>query len=220
MTAGRFVQSGIRKTRYAVAHFLCSGVHDDMTRRFAPHSLLLLTLLAAGSGGCATSRAAMDGAGQFGRGLGDAATAPLDDFNLRRELIPTVLLQARNNPYDMRNLGRCSTIAREVERLDDALGPDTDEPPQGQGTTRSEQVADAGADLALDMVRDGVRDFIPGRSWIRRLSGAEQHSREVQASIEAGRMRRSFLKGMGMQQNCAPPAAPRWFRPAARRRPG
>ncbi|MBB5746033.1 hypothetical protein [Brevundimonas variabilis] len=159
----------------------------------------------------------MDGAGQFGRGFGGAATAPLDDFNLRRETIPTVLLQARNNPYDMRNLGRCSTIAREVARLDDALGPDTDEPPQGQGTTRSEQMADAGADLALDMVRDGVRDFIPGRSWIRRLSGAEQHSREVQASIQAGLMRRSFLKGMGMQQNCAPPAAPRWFRPDTRR---
>ncbi|PZO06214.1 MAG: hypothetical protein DCF28_02045 [Alphaproteobacteria bacterium] len=191
-----------------------------MTSPFAPRAFVLFAILATGLAGCETSRAAMEGAGQFGRGLGGAATAPLEDFNLRREYIPTVLLQARNNPYDMRNLGRCATIAREVERLDDALGPDTDEPAQGQGTTRSEQMADAGADLALDMVRDGVRDFIPGRSWIRRLSGAEQHSREVQASIQAGLMRRSFLKGMGMQQNCAPPAAPRWFRPDARRRPG
>ena len=191
-----------------------------MTHRITPRACALLVVLTAGLGACETSRAAMGGAGQFGRGLGNAATAPLEDFNLRREYIPTVLLQARNNPYDMRNLGRCSTIAREVERLDDALGPDTDEPPQGQGTTRSEQMAEAGADLALDMVRDGVRDFIPGRSWIRRLTGAEQHSREVQASIRAGLMRRSFLKGMGMQQNCAPPAAPRWIRPDTRRRPG
>lgn len=191
-----------------------------MIKSYAPQACVLAAISALGLSGCETSRAAMGGANQFSRGLTDAATAPLEDFNVRREQIPTVLLQARENPYDMRNLGRCATIAREVDRLDDALGPDEDEPPQGQGTTRSEQMADAGADLALDLVRDGVRDFIPGRSWIRRLSGAEQHSRDVQASIRAGLMRRSFLKGMGMQQNCAPPAAPRWFRPDPQRRPG
>lgn len=178
---------------------------------------LSLVLVATGLGGCATGRAAIDGAGKFGRGVGDAATAPLEDFNLRREQIPTVLLQARDNPYDMRNLNRCATIAQEVHRLNGVLGPDTDEPKPGQGTTRSEQMADASAELALDLVRDGVRDFIPGLSWIRRLSGAERHSRDVQASIQAGLLRRAFLKGMGMQQNCAPPAAPSWFRPEMRR---
>ncbi len=190
-----------------------------MTRYSAPILCLSAAILMGGLSGCASGRAAMDGAGKFGRGVGNAATAPLDDFNLRREYIPTVLLQARDNPYDMRNLDRCATIAQEVHRLNGALGPDTDEPPPGQGTTRSEQVADASADLALDLVRDGVRDFIPGRSWIRRLTGAERHSQDVQASIRAGLSRRSFLKGMGMQQNCAPPAAPSWFRPELRRRP-
>jgi hypothetical protein len=64
-----------------------------------------------------------------------------------------------------------------------------------------------------DAIRDATTDFIPGRGWIRRLSGAEQHSRHVQSAIQAGRMRRAFLKGTGMQRNCAPPAAPGWFRP-------
>lgn len=159
---------------------------------------------------------AVDGAQQFGAGLGAAATAPLDDLNLRRERIPTVLLQAEANPYDLRNLNQCATIGAEITRLNEALGPDTDEPAAQDGSYRSEQAADAAAAAALAAVRDATTDFIPGRSWIRRLSGAEQHSRHVQAAIQAGRMRRAFLKGIGMQRNCAPPAAPGWFRPRGR----
>ena len=69
------------------------------------------------------------------------------------------------------------------------------------------------AKAALNAIRDTTTDFIPGRNWIRRLSGAEQHSKHVQSAIQSGRMRRAFLKGMGMQRNCAPPAAASWFRP-------
>lgn len=171
---------------------------------------LILTSSTLLLGGCA---AGADGARQFGSGFGAAATAPLDDFNLRRELIPTVLLQAEANPYDLRNLTQCTTIGAEIVRLDEALGPDADEPPAADGSTRSEQAADAAAGLALDTIRDTATDFIPGRSWIRRLSGAEQHRLHVQSAVQAGRMRRAFLKGVGMQRNCAPPAAPGWFRP-------
>lgn len=162
---------------------------------------------------CAAGRSAVDGAREFGAGFGAAATAPMDDLNLRRESIPTVLLQAEANPYDLRNLNQCSTIVAEIIRLNDALGPDSDEPPPPDGSLLSERAADAASALALDAVRDTTTDFIPGRSWIRRLSGAEQHSRQVQSAIQAGRMRRAFLKGVGMQRNCAPPAAPGWFRP-------
>jgi hypothetical protein len=163
--------------------------------------------------GCNAGRSAMSGAEQVGAGLGDAVTAPLEDFNLRRQLIPTVLLQAEANPYDLRNLNQCTTIGAEVARLDEALGPDTDEPPRQDGSYVSERAADAAAKATLDAIRGTTTDFIPGRSWIRRLSGAEQHSRHVQSAIQAGRMRRAFLKGIGMQRNCAPPAAPSWFRP-------
>lgn len=156
------------------------------------------------------------GAETFGAGLGAAATAPLDDFNLRREYIPTVLLQAEANPYDLRNLNQCTTIGAEIARLNEALGPDTDEPPPQDGSRLSERAADAASAAALEAIRDATTDFIPGRSWIRRLTGAEQHSRHVQSAIQAGRMRRAFLKGIGMNRNCAPPAAPSWFRPRGR----
>lgn len=173
---------------------------------------LLLTVLMA-LGGCTVARSAGEGVGAVAGGFGAAATAPLDDLNLRREMIPTVLLQAESNPYDMRNLNRCATIGAEIERLNEALGPDADEPPAPDGRHLSEQAADAAAQATLGAIRDAATDFIPGRSWVRRLSGAEQHSRHVQSAIQSGRLRRAFLKGMGMQRNCAPPAAPRWFTP-------
>lgn len=163
--------------------------------------------------GCNAGSSAMGGARQFGAGFGAAATAPLEDLNLRRQYIPTVLLQAEASPYDLRNLNQCTTIGAEIARLDEALGPDADEPPAPDGSYLSERAADAASSAALDAIRDATTDFIPGRSWIRRLSGAEQHRLHVQSAVQAGRMRRAFLKGAGMQRNCAPPAAPSWFRP-------
>jgi len=35
----------------------------------------------------------------------------------------------------------------------------------------------------------------------------------VRKAIEAGAVRRGYLKGVGMRMNCAPPAAPSWFVP-------
>lgn len=169
-----------------------------------PVLIITATLLLTGCGGAV---------GEFGAGVGAAATAPLEDLNLRRQHIPTVLLQAEANPYDLRNLNQCSTIGAEIARLDEALGPDMDEPPAPDGSSLGERASDAASRAALDAIRDASTDFIPGRSWIRRLSGAEQHSRRVQSAIQAGRMRRAFLKGVGMNRNCAPPAAPAWFRP-------
>ena len=175
--------------------------------------ILILVATAATLAGCNAGRSAMGGAEQVGAGFGAAVTAPLDDLNLRAQPIPMVLLQAESNPYDLRNLTHCTTIAAEVGRLDEALGPDTDEPPSQDGSYRSEQAADAAAKATLDAIRGTTTDFIPGRNWVRRLSGAEQHSRHVQSAIQAGRMRRAFLKGIGMQRNCNPPASPSWFRP-------
>jgi hypothetical protein len=175
--------------------------------------LVLMAPLLLVLAGCNAGRSAADGVDQFGRGLGEAATAPLDDLNLRRELIPIVLLQAEANPYDRRNLNQCSTIGAEVARLDQALGPDADAAPHGDGRYLSEQAADAAAQAALDAIRDATTDFIPARSWVRRLTGAEQHSRHVQRAVQAGRVRRAYLKGLGIQANCPPPASPAWFRP-------
>ncbi len=168
--------------------------------------LLCLLVLAVPLGGCSAAR-------QIGEGFGDAATQPLVDLNVRREQIPTVLLQAQANPYDRRNLNQCTTIRAEVLRLDEALGPDRDEPPRPDAPTLNEQAQDALAEAALDAIRDATADFIPYRNWVRQLSGAQARSRAVQDAVEAGRLRRAYLKGLGMRANCAPPASPAWFRP-------
>lgn len=170
--------------------------------------LLVLGCLAA-LAGCSTGR-------QVGAGFGDAALSPLADLNVRREQIPTVLLQAQANPYDRRNLGQCTTIGAEVARLDEALGPDRDELPVPNNPTLNERAQDALAEAALDAIRNATSEFIPYRNWVRQLSGAQARSRVVQDAVEAGRLRRAFLKGLGMRANCPPPASPAWFRPTGR----
>lgn len=171
-------------------------------RRLLVLSLVLLT-------GCSAAR-------QVGGGFGDAVTSPLVDLNVRRDQVPTVLLQAQANPYDRRNLSQCTTIGAEVARLDEALGPDRDEPPAPDSPSLNERAQDALAEAALDAIRDAVTDFIPYRGWVRQLTGAQARSRTVQDAVEAGRLRRAFLKGLGMRANCSPPASPAWFRPTGR----
>lgn len=168
-------------------------------------TIIACTMLASCNAGAGMS----GGAQTFNAGVGDAVQAPLHDLNLMRSDIPEVLLYAQATPYSHLGLSRCNALAAEIAKLDEALGPDIDEPASGETTTVDQQAAG----LALDAVRGTATDFIPFRSWVRRLSGAEQHSREVQSAIRAGLSRRAFLKGIGMQRNCAPPAAPYGFQP-------
>lgn len=180
-----------------------------MTLRAAAAATLLL-------GGCVSGGSLDSGVGQVQDGFGGAVAAPLEDVNLRRVEIPPVLLEAAANTYDARGLGSCAAVAREVARLDEALGPDFDALPQADERPLGERGADAAADATLDAVRGAATDLVPFRSWVRLLSGAEQHSQRVQAAITAGRTRRGFLKGLGMGMDCPPPAAPQWFRPGWR----
>ena len=54
------------------------------------------------------------------------------------------------NPYDLRNLNQCATIGAEITRLNEVLGPDTDEPPSPDGSFLSEQAADAAKAAGVD----------------------------------------------------------------------
>lgn len=136
------------------------------------------------------------GATTFQGGLGQAATAPLDDLNLRRQEVPEVLIAARREPYSTVGLRRCDAVIREIDFLDEALGPDVDQPAPSTG------VGQQAAGAALDLVRDTTTDFIPLRSWVRRLSGAAARDREIQAAIRAGLVRRGFMKGIAYQRRC------------------
>lgn len=140
---------------------------------------------------------AAQGGATFRDGVGMAATAPLDDLNLRRQEVPEVLIAARSAPYSTAGLARCRDVIAGIDDLDEALGPDVDQPEPATGT------GDQAAGAALDMVRDTTTDFIPLRSWVRRLSGAAARDREVQRAIRAGLVRRGFLKGVALQRRCA-----------------
>jgi len=145
---------------------------------------------------------------------GDAVMAPLEDLNLRRKDIPEILTLAVTKPYDLTGLDNCEAIASEVTKLDSLLGADFDEPPPPQDErSLREKGGEAAGDVARGSVRNATRSIIPFRGLVRQMTGAQRHQREMDTAIQAGKVRRAYLKGVGMNKNCAPPAAPSWFVP-------
>lgn len=153
---------------------------------------LMMVLIAVSLAACSTP--------QTNR-MGNIATTPLSDLNLTDTTIPPVLVQARAKLYAAPQDTSCSGIWADVARLDEVLGPDLDAP-EGEGEDAAAQVGNA----AMGAVQRTVEGAIPFRSWLRKLSGAERHTREVAAAVLAGTVRRGFLKGLAQAQACA--AAP------------
>ena len=143
-----------------------------------------------------------------GNGVGDAVAAPLKDFNLIRPGIPPVLAAATKNPYRKPKRTDCAYLAYEISQLDLALGPDVDVPRDADQTGLRTRGAIALSDAALSAVRDVTTGWIPFRSIVRRLTGAADRQDDVEDAVHAGGIRRAYLKGLGRQQNCPPPAAP------------
>lgn len=162
-----------------------------------PARVFLPTLVACLLGACASK--------EVGR-AGDAATTPLKDLNVVREAIPEVLQTARKAPYRLAPDTSCASSATEIAALDEALGPDLDAP-RGAEAGLLERGGDAAGDAAIGAVRRTAEDIVPFRGWVRKLTGAERHSREVTAAVIAGGARRAFLKGWRSAQGCQPAAA-------------
>jgi hypothetical protein len=59
------------------------------------------------------------------------------------------------------------------------------------------------------------------RNWVRYMTGAEQHSKDVQNAISAGQARRAYLKGLAQSEGCVDlgPAQPAYVFPAPPRTP-
>jgi len=145
---------------------------------------------------------------------GDAVQAPLEDLNLKREAIPQILADAIQKPYDLTGLDHCEAIAAEVGKLDALLGKDFDEPPAPKDDRSMTQKGESmGNNAAVGAVRGAARSIIPFRGLVRQVTGADAHQKQVDTAIQAGKVRRAYLKGVGMNKNCAPPAAPSWFKP-------
>jgi hypothetical protein len=147
---------------------------------------------------------------QQGRqGMKGVVQQPFRDFGLVRSKIPPVLIEAMTDPYARPSPSACDGIATEMTRLNIALGPDLDEPVSTEHPgvlTRGERGAKT---AALDAMRSEAQSQIPFDGFIRLLSGADRHDHLVMAAIQAGAIRRGYLKGLGEMRQCMPPDVPR-----------
>ncbi|WP_064736084.1 hypothetical protein [Azohydromonas australica] len=139
------------------------------------------------------------------KGVGSAVVSPLGDFNLLRDDIPPVLQAARAGPYQLPAAHDCAALAVEIATLDAALGPDLDAPASPDRPSVLERGVDEVGNAAVNAVQGAVSGAIPFRGWIRKLTGAERHAKNVAAAITAGSVRRAFLKGVALAQACPPP---------------
>lgn len=141
--------------------------------------------------------------------LGGAVTAPLHDVNLVRTKIPAVLLDAIDAPYRTPRPTNCRSLSEAIAPLDTALGRDLDQAESKTDPSLVQRSRTAAGDAAVDAVKGAAESVIPMRGWVRELSGAEQHDRLVRAAIEAGAIRRAYLKGLGQSLRCQWPSAPK-----------
>ncbi len=171
-------------------------------------SLIALTL-AVSVVSCATNEATQLNAPKSTEDrLGSAVVAPLNDLNLAQPDIPAVLTEATKNPYRVLTASSCESLTEQIRLLDKALGPDVDSLIAAQEKSDLEKGTAYVQNEAVGSVERTIEGFVPFRSWIRKLSGAEKRSKDLNAAIAAGVMRRAFLKGIGLEHGCEAPAAP------------
>lgn len=137
-----------------------------------------------------------------GARISSTPATPLRDFNLAPSEIPPALAEARKHPYLMPVDSSCQALSSDIKNLDELLGPDIDAPVVEAGAA---DVVGETVGNALQRMIDGV---VPFRVWIRKLSGAEQHARDVTAAAAAGSARRAFLKGIKITNACPEPGGP------------
>jgi hypothetical protein len=126
--------------------------------------------------------------------FGGAVTSPLRDVNLMREDIPAVLIKTLDDPYARPTSLSCERLAARIADLDSVLGADYGAQDQSRDNARP---------TLLSAVAIVVTDLVPMRGWIRKLSGADRHERQVREAIQAGAVRRGFLKGLATGHGCA-----------------
>jgi hypothetical protein len=93
-------------------------------------------------------------------------------------------------------------LTREIRQLDEALGPDLDAPTTEGNRGLMERGSDLAEVEAVGALRRTTESLIPFRSWVRKLSGADRYARHLAAAINAGVVRRAFLKGLRVAQRC------------------
>lgn len=114
---------------------------------------------------------------------------------------PQKLLEVQDDPYSLSGLGKCAAIIREVEELNEVLGPDVNEKADKSQAKKREETAGRVAGT----VAGGI---IPFRGLIGEVTGANAERRRYAVAVYAGTVRRGFLKGVGVERGCKAPARP------------
>jgi len=135
-----------------------------------------------------------------------ALTQPLRDLSILRPEPEQVLQRAAAAPYAIaatlpNGALDCKVVSGEIAWLDAALGDDLDAA-RGPEATLMAQARSGAGDALIDAVGDLVD--LPYRGLIRRITGAERREREMQAAVQAGMVRRAFLRGLSARE-CATP---------------
>lgn len=169
-------------------------------RSFAQR-LFVMAVLGSVSSGCAVNRDARAPAtSQVAR---DAAIQPLSDVGVVRPGVDPELERILDNPYGLDADERtCPELSFRITQLNRILGPDFDVQIDGD---KNADRANRGIAIAGRMA-SGL--LIPFRSIVREVSGASAAERDYRAALVAGIARRSFLKGMAVQQGCVLPVDP------------
>jgi len=139
--------------------------------------------------------------------LATAATAPLDDFNLRRPVAPEALEDILYI-YEANPKPDCAAIARELYVLNTALN-ELDEDDVAIEKSKNQQRVDLASDTTLDVVRSTSSGLIPFSGVIRAATGARAAQQHYDSRYDRGRRRRAFLKGYALGIGCAAPVSPK-----------
>lgn len=132
----------------------------------------------------------------------DVAVIPLQDLNLMQVEIPAVLVEAQKAPYAMPINQNCLSLDLTIRALDEVLGPDLDAVKPETDTGLIELGASTAEETAVGSMQSTVEGIVPFRGWVRKLSGAERHSRLAAAAITAGNIHRAFIKGLRASKGC------------------
>lgn len=132
-------------------------------------------------------------------GIYAAVTSPLHDLNIMEDEIPAPLQSIAGNPYQTPNFKRCASLRAEMAQLNSALGSDVDAPKLVYDDIDSATLQGTG------MIRDAAVGFVhaqanvlPVRDVLRTISGANKHDKEMAKAVEAGKLRRAYLRGIAM----------------------
>ena len=137
---------------------------------------------------------------ETGEEMFNAAQSPLEDVGLKRAEIPQKLQEIAANPYASPPM-ECTAIRAEIAQLDALLERDVD----ALAPVANDDYVTEGTDMLQNQATGFVGSkvgIIPLRGVVRKVSGAEKHSRALQKAYHAGRLRRAYLKGALRAMQC------------------